>query len=330
MEDSFKVPSLDLPIKFIPRNASDKKASTETIDPAVKSIVADTAMPTENNDVQKPISKQKPKIIYPKCTYIEPAWSEAPDSDLTYSIEVLKDGQIVETIPNLQSKPYWLLGKLPGNHIVMAHPTISRYHAVLQYRPEVIRTNSPSDSNEVVDGSENRSDEPGMPIIQKGWYLYDMNSTHGTFVNKNRIPPKTYVRIRVGYMLKFGGSTRRLILQGPDFDAEAESEMSITEIRAERARRELETIEKRRLEDEKRLQEEAAKEAEGISWGLSEDADAETDLSINPFATTNNEELFLNDPKKTLRGYFEREGLDLEYKVDEMSTGSFVCRYVCA
>lgn len=324
MEDSFKVPSLDLPIKFIPRNASDKKASAETIDPAEKSNAADTAIPNENN-VQKPNPKQKPKIVYPKCTYVEPAWSQAPDSELTYSIEVLKNGQIVETIPNLQSKPYWLLGKLPDNHIVMAHPTISRYHAVLQYRPEVTRTNSPSDSEEA-DCAENQSDEPAKPIIQKGWYLYDMNSTHGTFVNKNRIPSKTYVRIRVGYMLKFGGSTRRLILQGPDFDAEAESELSITEMRAERARRELEAIEKRRLEDEKRLQEEAAKEAEGISWGLSEDADAETDLSINPFATTNNEELFLNDPKKTLRGYFEREGFDLEYKVDEMSAGSFVCR----
>lgn len=316
MEDSFKVPGLDLPIKFIPRNASDKQA-TETIDPAVKS---DTAIPTEN--VEKPNSKQKPKIVYPKCTYVEPAWSEAPDSELTYSIEVLKNGQIVETIPNLQSKSYWLIGKLPDNHIVMAHPTISRYHAVLQYRPEVMRTNSPSDT----DGSEAQRDEPAKPIIQKGWYVYDMNSTHGTFVNKNKIPPTTYVRIRVGYMLKFGGSTRRLILQGPDFDAEAESEMSITEMRAERSRRELEAIEKRRLEDEKRLQDEAAKEAAGISWGMSEDADAETDLSINPFATTNNEELFLNDPKKTLRGYFEREGLDLEYKVDEMSAGTFVCR----
>lgn len=88
----------------------------------------------------------------------------------------------------------------------MAHPTVSRYHAVFQYRPDVKSESDDADEddNEV---------EAKKSDIEKGWYLYDLNSTHGSFVNKTRIPPKTYVRVRVGYLLKFGGSTRNFILQ---------------------------------------------------------------------------------------------------------------------
>lgn len=291
-----------------------------------KSTVENQSKPTEpSTETQANESENEAKVQLvskpqSNCPYIEPNWSKCPESEFEYKLEVLKGGIIVETTNNLQTKAFWRMGKLPDNDITMAHPTISRYHAVLQYRPEVEvkqkEENSDSDSD---DENDSISNEKLNSKVEKGWYLYDLNSTHGTFVNKMRVPPKTYIRIRVGYMLKFGASTRSYILQGPSFDEEAESALTITEMKELKLKKLLESKEKA-IEDDRR------KESEGISWGMADDADEETDLSFNPFAQTNNEELFLQDPKKTLRGYFEREGYDLDYRVDEMSPGQYICK----
>ncbi|XP_073817749.1 kanadaptin [Musca autumnalis] len=274
----------------------------------------------KTKDKDEPSAKTAPATNKPAQTcpsYKIPSWSQNPPSEKCYSFEVLKSGQIIDEVKNLQTKAFWTFGRLPENDVEMAHPTISRFHAVLQYRPQKIAiTNAENDDDEADD--EEESNKP-----PEGWYIYDLDSTHGTFLNKQRIPPKVYIRIRVGHILRLGASTRSYILQGPADDEEPESELTITELKAKRQR----DLEEAALE-KKRLAEEAAERErnEGCSWGMGDDADEETDLAHNPFAVTNNEELFLDDPKKTLRGYFEREGLDLEYKCDEMSAGSFVCR----
>lgn len=320
MENDFKVPTFEPKIKVAPKKT---KSSTDDVDdlkemPSETPPVTTTAVEEHEKAKCEANSEQK----FQKCSpYMEPKWSASPDSSLVYSFEVLKGGQIVDNVNNLQSKAFWTIGKFQNNDIVMAHPTISRYHAVLQYRPELI--NNDGDSGDSSDDEENgtRSDVAASQKVKvdKGWYLYDLHSTHGSFVNKMRVPPKTYVRIRVGYMLKFGASTRNYILQGPGFDEEAESELTITEMKELR-------LKKQQEQQEKLLEEERKREEQGVSWGMVEDAEEETDLSHNPFAATNNEELFLQDPKKTLRGYFEREGLNLDYNVDEVSNGTYTCR----
>lgn len=320
MENDFKVPTFEPKSKVTtkkPKPSADNvdELNVETLSNEIKPVV----VAKESESVK---CETRPEQKLPKCPYTEPKWSASPDSSLVYSFEVLKGGQIVDNVNNLQSKAYWSIGKFQSNDIVMAHPTISRYHAVLQYRPNVVNNDDNSDdSSDDDENSPHKSDNAieQKPKVDKGWYLYDLNSTHGSFVNKMKVPPKTYVRIRVGYMLKFGASTRSYILQGPGFDEEAESELTITEMKELRLRKQQE-------QQDKLLEEERKREEEGISWGMADDAEEETDLSHNPFAVTGNEELFLQDPKKTLRGYFEREGLDLDYKVDEVSNGTYVCR----
>ena len=43
-----------------------------------------------------------------------------------------------------------------------------------------------------------------------------------------------------------------------------------------------------------------------------------TDMQKNPFdELANNESLYIDDPKKALKNWFEREGYELDFKVEE-------------
>nr|XP_034187012.1 kanadaptin [Osmia lignaria] len=229
----------------------------------------------------------------PPFPYKEPPWGGKSEQE--YKMEVLKSGVIVETIL-LNEQSFYIIGRLPSCHVSLAHPTISRYHAVLQYR----------------------SREDGENF--KGFYIYDLGSTHGTYWNGNRIKPYIYVRIRGGHMLRFGCSQRKYILQAPLDDQEEESQYSVSELKEMRVLQ----MEKQRInkELEGTAQE---KESDGIDWGMGEDADEETDLQENPYACITDEDLVLDDPKKTLRGWFEREGYDLQYQTEEKGIGQFLC-----
>lgn len=125
------------------------------------------------------------QVIVP---YKEPIWSGIPPETDKYSFDVLKDGTIIDCI-ELGKKPWIVFGRLPSCDVCLEHPSLSRYHAVVQYR----------DTPELTE--------------DRGWYLYDMDSTHGTWINKVKVQPKIYHRLHVGHVIKFGGSTRLHILQ---------------------------------------------------------------------------------------------------------------------
>ncbi|TRY55318.1 hypothetical protein DNTS_013469 [Danionella cerebrum] len=225
-------------------------------------------------DTRPKIPAKPPTTVKcPPLPYTEPLWGSVPE--VNYSFELLKNGAILDTVP-LTQRGYFVVGRLPVCDVSLEHPSISRYHAVVQYR--------------------GRAGEDGVVGEERGFYAYDLGSTHGTFVNKNKIPPKTYIRLHVGHVLKFGGSTRLFILQGPECDEEAESDLTVTELRA-LARKQKEELEKRMMGDgsdeeaEKEEREENvsmnnSSEDTGCSWGMAEEAAPEEDENEdNPFAT---------------------------------------------
>ncbi|XP_072313639.1 kanadaptin isoform X2 [Eucyclogobius newberryi] len=269
------------------------------------------------------LPKGPPPGKFPLLPYTEPIWgSEAPD--YPYSIEILKNGAIVNTIP-LKDKSYFVVGRLPVCDVSLEHPSISRYHAIIQYRGE-------------------SGGEAGSVGEERGFYVQDLGSTHGTVVNKNKIPPNTYIRIKVGHVMKFGGSTRLFILQGPESDEEEESEFTVTELK-ERARKQREELEKRMMgagsddDDEevdkgengedKKSQSKQSKDDSGCSWGIGDDAVAEDEDEENPFSTEfqeDQEAAYLKDPKKTLQGFYDREGEELEFEYEDKGSGTWLCR----
>lgn len=199
---SFKMPTL--PSFAKPKRSEEKDVGTtnclrekenstsksSTIREAKEKILTDENPSTSViKNCSKAVSKLSPaeqlqqsRIAIP---YKEPPWGGICEDE--YKCEVLKNGTIVDSIK--LDKSYIVFGRLPSCDVPMEHPSLSRHHAVLQFCTTT---------------SEER---------EKGWYLYDLDSTHGTWINKNKVYPKKYYRIRVGHVLKFGGSTRLHILQ---------------------------------------------------------------------------------------------------------------------
>ncbi|XP_028252165.1 kanadaptin [Parambassis ranga] len=355
-EDPFKKPALfaapSLTSKRSNVTAASKPSKTETAEENSKGQDADTASETSSSAATesesslngeedekggekeknaapvktKPESKQRvlpakgpPAGKFPPLPYTEPSWGgRAPD--MPYALEILKNGTIVDTVP-LTHRGYFVVGRLPVCDVSLEHPSISRYHAVVQYRAQ--------------------SGEGGSVGEERGFYVHDLGSTHGTVVNKNKIPPKTYIRLHVGHVLKFGGSTRLFILQGPEFDEEEESEFTVTELR-ERAQKQKEELEKRMMgegsdDDEKEEEEvdgesqsKGSNEDSGCSWGMAEEAVPEEDENEeNPFSTEFHEDqeaAYLKDPKKALQGFYDREGEELEFEYEDKGHGSWLCR----
>ena len=117
-----------------------------------------------------------------------------------------------------------LVGRVPVCDLVLENDTISRQHAVFQQR-----------ANGVL-------------------YLFDMGSTHGTYIFKKRVEPKTYVELKAGMHVHFGMSARRYIVTGgpvvvDDAETDASSSASRSAIQVGEAAELQPALSKRKLRD---------------------------------------------------------------------------------
>ncbi|KAG2180916.1 hypothetical protein INT43_008496, partial [Umbelopsis isabellina] len=137
--------------------------------------------------------KAKPPPQGPVLAYNKPEWSAA--AKYKYSFEILKNGTVVENFEG-PAREFITVGRLPMCDLELEHPSISRYHAVIQFNDE------------------------GKA------FLYDLASGYGTKVNKATADPKTYVGLKDGDQIRFGESTRLCIFhtEYPDEKEDEERE----------------------------------------------------------------------------------------------------------
>ncbi|KAI8575748.1 hypothetical protein K450DRAFT_260285 [Umbelopsis ramanniana AG] len=133
----------------------------------------------------------KPPPQGPALAYNKPDWSSA--AKLKYSFEILKNGTVVQEFDG-PAREFITVGRLPLCDLELEHPSISRYHAVIQFND---------------DGKA---------------FLYDLGSGHGTRINKKPVDKHSYVPLAEGDQIKFGESTRLCIFHTEFTEEEEEPE----------------------------------------------------------------------------------------------------------
>lgn len=125
--------------------------------------------------------------------YHEPSEARKPSPKDQWKMFVFKGGDIVETI-DLGLRSCWLVGRdgavvdLPAEH-----PSISKQHAVIQFRY-----------------TEKRN-EFGDKIGKVKPYIIDLESANGTVLNEEKIPDSRYLELRNKDMVQFGHSSREYV-----------------------------------------------------------------------------------------------------------------------
>ena len=119
----------------------------------------------------------------------EPLEARTPNTQ--WRLYIFKDDKQIDTLHIAKQSAYLVGRNKDVADILVAHPSLSSQHAVIQYR-----------------ALPNK--ETGKLSCQP--YLLDLESTNGSFINGIRIDPARYYQLKKGDVLKFGASTREYVL----------------------------------------------------------------------------------------------------------------------
>lgn len=126
--------------------------------------------------------------------YHEPPEARKPPPKDKWKLFVFKGEDIIDTI-DLNHRTCWLVGReLAVIDIAAEHPSISKQHAVIQFR------------------YLEKRNEYGDKIGRVKPYLIDLESANGTMLNSKKLPGSRYLELRDKDMIQFGQSTREYVL----------------------------------------------------------------------------------------------------------------------
>ncbi|KAI9829566.1 MAG: hypothetical protein M1819_006071 [Sarea resinae] len=129
--------------------------------------------------------------------YNEPPEARKPPARDAWRLYVFKGEDMLETL-ELGTRSCWLVGRERSvADLPVEHPSCSGQHAVFQFR-FVSRVNGFGDREGKV-----------RP------YIIDLESSNGTLVNGEKIPPSRYFELKDKDMVQFGLSTREYVLMLP-------------------------------------------------------------------------------------------------------------------
>ncbi|KAI1139184.1 SMAD/FHA domain-containing protein [Hypoxylon sp. FL0543] len=126
--------------------------------------------------------------------YHEPPEARKASPKDEWKLFVFKGEDIIDTVP-LSRRSCWLVGReLAVVDLPAEHPSISKQHAVIQFR------------------YIEKRNEYGDKIGKVKPYLIDLESANGTMLNGKRVPESRYLELRDKDMIQFGQSTREYVL----------------------------------------------------------------------------------------------------------------------